>query len=117
MYGCKAYGWDWGVCGIWCRIRVSVQLNTYVIGWGTSLMTQLVKNLPAMWETWVRSLGWEDPLEKGKATIPVFWPREFHGLYSPWGATSWTRLSNFHFGEYMVEIDIIPMAYPMYTTY
>ena len=26
------------------------------------------KNLPAMWETWVRSLGWEDPLEKGKAT-------------------------------------------------
>ena len=31
-------------------------------------MTQLVKNLPAMWETWVRSLGWEDPLEKGKAT-------------------------------------------------
>ena len=29
---------------------------------------QLVKNLPAMWETWVRSLGWEDPLEKGKAT-------------------------------------------------
>ena len=30
-------------------------------------MTQLVKKLPAMWETWVRSLGWEDPLEKGKA--------------------------------------------------
>ena len=33
-----------------------------------SLMAQLVKNSPAMWETWVRSLGWEDPLEKGKAT-------------------------------------------------
>ena len=31
-------------------------------------MAQLVKNLPAMWETWVHSLGWEDPLEKGKAT-------------------------------------------------
>ena len=31
-------------------------------------MAQLVKNLPAMWETWVRSLGWEDPLEKGQAT-------------------------------------------------
>ena len=31
-------------------------------------MVQLVKNLPAMQETWVRSLGWEDPLEKGKAT-------------------------------------------------
>ena len=33
-----------------------------------SLVAQLVKNLPATWETWVRSLGWEDPLEKGKAT-------------------------------------------------
>ena len=33
-----------------------------------SLVAQLVKNLPAMWETWVQSLDWEDPLEKGKAT-------------------------------------------------
>ena len=33
-----------------------------------SLVAQLVKNLPARQETWVRSLGWEDPLEKGKAT-------------------------------------------------
>ena len=33
-----------------------------------SPVAQLVKNLPAMWETWVQSLGWEDPLEKGKAT-------------------------------------------------
>ena len=33
-----------------------------------SLVAQLIKNLPAVWETWVRSLGWEDPLEKGKAT-------------------------------------------------
>ena len=33
-----------------------------------SLVAQLVKNLPAMLETWVQSLGWEDPLEKGKAT-------------------------------------------------
>ena len=33
-----------------------------------SLVAQLVKNLPAMRETWVQSLGWEDPLEKGKAT-------------------------------------------------
>jgi len=34
-----------------------------------SLVAQLIKNLPAMWETLVRSLGWEDPLEKGKATL------------------------------------------------
>ena len=33
-----------------------------------SLVAQLVKNPPAMQETWVRSLGWEDPLEKGRAT-------------------------------------------------
>ena len=33
-----------------------------------SLVVQLVDNLPAMQETWVQSLGWEDPLEKGKAT-------------------------------------------------
>ena len=33
-----------------------------------SLVAQLAKNLPAMWETWVQSLDWEDYLEKGKAT-------------------------------------------------
>ena len=33
-----------------------------------SLVAQLVKNPPAMWETWARSLGWEDPLEKRMAT-------------------------------------------------
>ena len=36
-----------------------------------SLVAQLVKNLPVMLETWVQSLGWEDPLEKGKATHPI----------------------------------------------
>ena len=35
---------------------------------GASLVAQTVKNLLAMWATWLRSLGWEDPLEKGKAT-------------------------------------------------
>ena len=67
-----------------------------------SLVAQLVKNSPALPKTWVQSLGWDDPLEKGKAThssilawriprtreklpTPVFWPGEFHGLYSPWG--------------------------------
>ena len=43
------------------------------------LVAQMVKNLPTMPETWVRSLGREDPLEKGRATTPVFWPGEF-----PW---------------------------------
>ena len=44
-----------------------------------SLVAQLVKNLPAMWETWVWSLSWEDPLEKGKGTHSSFWPGEFLG--------------------------------------
>ena len=44
-----------------------------------SLVAQMVKNLPAMWETWVWSLGWEDPLEKGVATLSVILPGE-----SPW---------------------------------
>ena len=35
-----------------------------------SLMAQLVKNPSAMWETWVQSLGWEDPLEEDMATHP-----------------------------------------------
>ena len=35
-----------------------------------SPVAQLVKSLPAMWETWVRSLGWENPLEKRKVTFP-----------------------------------------------
>ena len=44
-----------------------------------SLLAQLVKNLPAMWETCVQSLGWEDPLEKGKATHSSILAGEF-----PW---------------------------------
>ena len=35
---------------------------------GLSMIAQLIKNPPAMWETWVQPLHWEDPLEKGKAT-------------------------------------------------
>ena len=48
-------------------------------------MAKLVKNPPVMRETWVQSLGWEDPLEKGKVPTAVLWPGEFYGLYSPWG--------------------------------
>ena len=43
-------------------------------------MVQLVKNLPAVWETGSQSLGWEDALEKGKAT-----QLQYSGLDSPWG--------------------------------
>ena len=43
-------------------------LLSFSIDYWASLVAQLVKNPPAMLETWVQSLGWEDPLEKGKAT-------------------------------------------------
>ena len=44
-----------------------------------SLVAQLVKSLPAMWETWVRSLGWKIPWRRERQPTPVFWPGEFHG--------------------------------------
>ena len=43
------------------------ELNKWNCG-GASLVAQMVKNLPEIWKTWVQSLGWEDPLEKGLAT-------------------------------------------------
>ena len=61
------------------------------------LEPQLVKNLSAMWETWVQSLGWEDSLEKGKATYSsilawrISWTT-VHGV-----TKGWTRLSDFQF--------------------
>ena len=48
-------------------------------------MAQQVKNPPAMRETWVRSLGQEDPWRRAWQPTPEFWPRKFQGLYSPWG--------------------------------
>ena len=53
-----------------------------------SLVAQLVKNLPAVQETWVRSLGWEDPMEKEMATHSsilawkISWTEEHGGLQS-----------------------------------
>ena len=43
-------------------------LQSFSPSQGASLVAQPVKNLPAMMETWVQSLGWEDPLEEGMAT-------------------------------------------------
>ena len=63
---------------------------------GASLKAQLVKNLPAMQEILVQYLGWEDPLEKGKATHSsiLAWriPWTVHGV-----AKTRARLSDFHF--------------------
>ena len=72
-------------------------LHLICFNWA-SLMAQLVKNLPAMWETRVRSLGWEDPLEKGKGH-----PLQYSGLENSMDCTacgvakSQTPLSDFYF--------------------
>ena len=58
------------------------------IDFRTSLMAQTVKNPPAMWETWVRSLGWEDPLEKEMAIHTSFLAWEFPWAEEPGGLES-----------------------------
>ena len=49
------------------QIKTSIR-NLLILVREASLVAQMVKNLPAVWETWVLSLGGEDPLEKGMAT-------------------------------------------------
>ena len=68
----------------------------------------MVKNVPPMWETWVRSLGWEDALEESMAThsnilawrIPMdrgAWRASVHGV-----AKSWTRLKQLRMHAYCI---------------
>ena len=61
-------------------------------------MAQLVKNLPAMWETWFQSLGREDTLEKGKATHSsiLAW-RIPYTVYSPWACKESDTTERLHF--------------------
>ena len=56
-----------------------------------SQLAQTVKSLPAMWETWVRSLGREDPLEKEWQPTPVLLPAESHGQRSLVGYNLWNH--------------------------
>ena len=78
-------------------------------------MAQLVKNLPAMWETWVQSLGWEDSLEKEMAThsstlawnIP--WMEELGAGYCPWdrkesGTTERLHFTSRYLSKYTLEV-------------
>ena len=75
----------------WRNRKKRLNLFLHPNSMNSSLVAQTVKNLPAMQETWVRSLGQKDALEKGMAThscilawrIP--WTVESGELYSPWG--------------------------------
>ena len=70
-----------------------------------SLVAQLVKNPPTMWETWVQSLSWEDLLEKGKATHSSFLARRIPWTIQSMGLQIWIRLSDFHCHFQISEIE------------
>ena len=67
------------------QFRVSVSIDSPTLFWYVLkpfLMAQMVKSLPTRWETGVRPLDWEDPLEKGMATCSSILAGEFHGQKS-----------------------------------
>ena len=82
----------------------------------THIAAQLVKNPPAMWETWVRSLGWEDPPGKGKG-----YPLQYSGLENsmncivPWGHKESTQPSDFHFHFIESYLSIVNSDFIIYT--
>ena len=80
---------NWNNTRILLYLKPSSGLLSQKITQG-SLVAQMVKNLPAMQETWVRSLGWEDPRRRKWQPIQVFLPGRFHEKrslagYRPWG--------------------------------
>ena len=110
MIAVQKWGWDTRREGI-----KSLALLEFARQFGFGLLlVQTVKNLPAMQETWVRSLAWEDPLEKGMAThssilawrIPMdrgAWRGTVHGVTKSLDTTEWlntftskVRKCNFH---------------------
>ena len=81
---------------------LQMALFHYFYGWVTfpwaSLVAQLVKNLPEMWETCFNPWFGKIPWRRERLPTPVFWPGEFHGLCSPWGrkesdTTKWLTLT------------------------
>ena len=87
--------------GYWWWLGVWIFFIFFHICWA-SLVAHLVKNMPATWETWVGKIPWR----REWLSTPVFWPREFHGLHSPWGrkqsdTTVWLSL---HFTSYPINL-------------
>ena len=85
--------WKKSQAVFWGRvIKYKVMRQKFYLNWSygnnhrTSLVAQMVKNPPAVQETRVWSLGWEDALEKRMILTPVFLPGEFHG-HMTWWAT------------------------------
>ena len=98
--GIKYKKWDFNEC----------PFNKYPQWSMAFLVAQMVKNLPAMQQTWVWSLGQEDSLEKGMLPTPVLLPGEFHGQrslarYSLWGCKE---------SEYTWATNILHTKYGLY---
>ena len=89
-HGTKDWFQIWkGVCQD-CILSLCL-FNLYAEYIRASLVAQMVKHLSAMQETWVQSLGWEDPLEKEMVAHPVFLPGKSHGPWSLVGYRPWDR--------------------------
>ena len=71
--------WELGAMALYHQYLSKLRLEPKYVQLCSSWVVQMVKNLPAMPETWVQSLGWEDSLGEGMATTPVLLPGE-----SPW---------------------------------
>ena len=75
----ESQGWGSLVAAVYgvaqSQTRLKQLSSSSSVDIGASLVAQTVKNLPAVWETWVQSLGWED-LEEGMQPTPVFLPGE-----------------------------------------
>ena len=102
----------------WILIGISFLENNFVYlasSWA-SLVAQMIKCLPTMRETWVRSLGWEHPLEKEMATHSsiLAWkiPRtEDPGrLYSPWGCKELDMTEQLHFTSSFILFFVTPLS-------
>ena len=81
---------------------ISIFLSLLRLDFGVSLVAQRIKRPPAMQETWVQSLGWEDPLEKKMATHSSILSGESHGQrslvgYSPRGCKESDTTERLHF--------------------
>ena len=83
------------------NVHVCVYICTCIWASQASLIAQLVKNLPIMWETWVLSLGWEDSPGEGKGYLLQYSGLDNSKKCIVHGVTkSRTRLSDFHFTYY-----------------
>ena len=91
-------GTDWAIA----MVAMSPPHLNQSAPWPHSLVAQMVKSLPAMWETWVRSLGWMIHWRRKWQPPPVFLPGKSHGWrslagYSPWGRTELEITERLHF--------------------